>query len=200
MWSGVTQMVHHGVYPGKSSIVFLPIVDLDPTNMSCIFSTLNYLCDQAKKCNVTPVITFDQPLFWKAMLIIESEPTESDLKRVVLRLGGLHVEMSFLGCIGHLMAQTGLAQVIEVVYTENAVKHILSGKAIARAIRGHFMVHAALNTMLTANAYNITLPVNEESRDEAILHQSLMDARKLYDDRAGVDSPTSIVRPVRTIF
>ena len=64
---------------------------------------------------MTPVITFDQPLFWKAMLIVESEPTGSDLKEVVLRLGGLHVEMSFLGCVGHLMAETGLAQVLEVV-------------------------------------------------------------------------------------
>ena len=86
------------------------------------------------------------------------------------------------------MAQTGL---VEVVYAENAVKHILSGKAIARAIRGHFMVHAALNTMLTANAYNITLPVNEESRDEAILHQSLMDATKLYDEIMADASATS---------
>ncbi len=64
---------------------------------------------------MTPVITFDQPLFWKALLIIDSEPTGSDLKAVVLRLGGLHVEMSFLGCVGHLMAETGLAQVLELV-------------------------------------------------------------------------------------
>ena len=54
------------------------------------------------------------------------------------------------------MAESGLAQVLEVVYAENAVKHILSGKAIARAIRGNFIVHAALNTILAANAYKIT--------------------------------------------
>ena len=58
-WSGMMQIVHQGVHPGKSSILFLPMIDLDPSNMSCIFSTLNYLCDQAKKFNVTPVITFD---------------------------------------------------------------------------------------------------------------------------------------------
>ncbi len=89
------------------------MIDLDPSNMTCIFSALNYICDQARKY-VTPVVTFDQPLFWKAMLIIESEPTWSDLKEVVLRLGGLHVEMSFLGCVGHLMAATVLTQVLEV--------------------------------------------------------------------------------------
>ena len=66
--------------------------------------------------------------------------------------------MSFLGCVGHLMAGSGLEQILEVVYAENAVKHILSGKAIATAVQGHLMVHAALNAMLTANAYNIPLP------------------------------------------
>ena len=44
------------------------------------------------------------------------------------------------------MAETGLTQ---VVYAENAMKHILSGKAIARAIQGHLMVYAALSTMPT---------------------------------------------------
>ena len=72
------------------------------------------------------------------------------------------MQMSFLGSVGHLMAGSGLQQVLEVVYAENAVKHILSGKAIARAIRGHFMIHAALNTKLIANAYNIPLPTNPD--------------------------------------
>lgn len=191
-WSGMMQSVHRGVHPGKSSILFLPMIDLDPSNMSCIFSTLNYLCDQAGKYNVTPVITFDQPLFWKAMVIIESQPTWSNLKKVVLRLGGLHVEMSFLGCVGHLMAATGLTQVLEVVYAENAVKHILSGKAIARAIRGHLMVYAALSTMLTANAYNMTLPNKGECHD---LHQSLVNAREQYDDIIDNAGATSILSP-----
>lgn len=115
---------------------------------------------------MTPVITFDQPLFWKALLIVESEPSWSDLKKVVLRLGGLHTEMSFLGCVGHLMAGSGLEQVLEVVYAENAVKHILNGKAFARAVRGHFMVHAALKTMLTANAYNIPLPTYPDDTED----------------------------------
>jgi len=42
------------------------------------------------------------------------------------------------------------------------MKHILSGKATSRAIQRHLMVHAALCTMLTANAYNLTLLTNGE--------------------------------------
>lgn len=64
-------------------------------------------------------------------------------KTIILRLGGLHVEMSFLDCIGHIMAGSGIENVLELVYAKNVVPHILSGKAVARAIRGHFLVDAA---------------------------------------------------------
>lgn len=48
--------------------------------------------------------------------------------------------MSFLGCIWHVMAGSGLKEVLELLYVTNAVGHMLSGKALARAVRGHFLV------------------------------------------------------------
>jgi len=39
--------------------------------------------------------------------------------------------MSFLGCIGSLMAGSGLKELFEIVYAPNAVEHIFTGKAIA---------------------------------------------------------------------
>ena len=44
--------------------------------------------------------------------------------------------MSFLGSIDHLMAGSGLQELLETVYAGNGVKHMLSGKAVSRAIRG----------------------------------------------------------------
>ena len=61
------------------------------------------------------------------------------------------MQMRFIGCIGHLMAGSGLEEVLQVTYAENAVKKMLSGKAIARGVRGHFLVRATLTSMLTAN-------------------------------------------------
>ncbi len=106
-WPGMMQAVLCGVYPEKSSTVFLPMIDMDPSNMSCIYSTLKFICSQASKLQVTPVLTFDQPLWFKALIIVENEPENSDIKQVGLRLGGLHIEMSFLGSIGHVMAGSG---------------------------------------------------------------------------------------------
>ena len=39
-WSGVMQMCHKGRHPGKSAFVFLTMIDMDASNISCVFSTL----------------------------------------------------------------------------------------------------------------------------------------------------------------
>lgn len=160
-WSGLMQMLHHGDYPGQSSIMFLPMIDMNPGDPSCIYSTLQFVTSQAKQHKVTPVLTFDQPLYWKALTIIQCQSSESDLKKIVLRLGGFHMEMSFLGSIGHLMAGTGLQELLEVVYASNTVPHMLSGKAVTRAVRGHLLVDAALNTILLADLYNVPVPKSD---------------------------------------
>lgn len=54
-WSGFMQMVQTGEHPGKASVLFLPLINLDPTDMSCVYSTLIFLTDQAEKRSTTPV-------------------------------------------------------------------------------------------------------------------------------------------------
>ncbi|MES9879831.1 MAG: hypothetical protein ABW185_03020, partial [Sedimenticola sp.] len=78
-WSGTMQMIHKGDHPGKASVLFLPMLDINPSDLTCIYSTLNFICAHAKQYEVTPVVTFDQPLWWKALQIIESEPEASEL-------------------------------------------------------------------------------------------------------------------------
>ena len=73
--------------------------------------------------------------FSARLLIVEGSQEDSPLRSVILRLGGFHILMSFLGSIGHLMAGTGLQELLEVIFAGNTVSHILSGKAVARAIR-----------------------------------------------------------------
>ena len=112
------QLSCKGTYPGKSSVHFLPMIDVDPTDMTCIYSTLSLISDQAGRYEYTPIITFDQPLWWKSLKIVSNEPQDSRPKSIILRLGGLHVEMSFLSCIGHIMAGSGIEEVLEIVYAK----------------------------------------------------------------------------------
>ena len=91
-------------------------------------------------------------------MVIESEPADSDLRQVVLRLGSFHTEMSFIGSIGHLIAESGLKELLELIYVPNAVDHILTGKAIARAVRAHLLVDAVLNILIPSKALGVSIP------------------------------------------
>ena len=46
--------------------------------------------------------------------------------------------------MGRLTAGSGLQKCLEVVIAQNSVTHVLTGKAIARAVRGHFLADAIL--------------------------------------------------------
>ena len=63
-------------------------------------------------------------------------------------MGGLHTIMSFLGSIGYVMANSGLSEALETLYAKNIIEPMMSGKAIARAIRAHFIVDAVLTSLL----------------------------------------------------
>ena len=49
------------------------------------------------------------------------------------------------------MQSSGLKEMLTLVYPENTVRHMLSGKAVYRAMRGYFLVDAALNILIIKN-------------------------------------------------
>ena len=48
-WSGFMQNISQGVHQGKAKIVILPIIDLNPSDYSCIYSALLFVQDQARQ-------------------------------------------------------------------------------------------------------------------------------------------------------
>ena len=171
------------------------MIDLDPSDPSCIYTTMKFVSSQARRYGATPILTFDQPLYWKALTIIQSQPDGSDLKGMVVRLGGFHMQMSFLGSIGHLMVGSGLQELLEVVFAGNAVRHMLTGKAICRVVCGHMLVDAALNTILVAKAYHIPLPTketDEPKRDTASTNPENDDVETDQQKQGTVDVTSDI--------
>ena len=143
-WSGFMQRHVTGDHPGKSSFSFLPIINLNLSDESCIFSTLLFVQHQARQLNIpTPCVTFDQPLYIKAFEIVDAK----DMK-IVLKLGGFHMLMSFLGGIGTVMDGSGLREAMETIYAGHTVNHMLDGKAYARAVRCQFVIAASLHQIL----------------------------------------------------
>ena len=101
-WSGMMQTVHMGPHPGATSILFQPMIDMEPGNLNCIFSTLQFLCNNARHYNVKPIITFDQTLWLKSHEVIGSQAA-SAFHHIILQLGGFPILMSFPGFIGQFL-------------------------------------------------------------------------------------------------
>lgn len=55
--------------------------------------------------------------------------------------------MNFLGAIGTLMESKGLKDILEIVYGENTLTHIITGKSVQKAFRGHLLVNKFLNLL-----------------------------------------------------
>ena len=74
-------------HPPKSNITMLPIIDLNPTDESCIYSTLLFVIEQSNKLNIEiPSTTFDQPLWLKSLENITAKSLN-----IVSLLGGFHM-------------------------------------------------------------------------------------------------------------
>ena len=96
-WSGLLQQVFFllviVISPLSLKFFYLPIIDLNPSDETYIYSTLNYVQSQARMLNIpAPCITFDQPLWIKAVEITKAKSMNN-----VCRLGGFHTNGEFHG-------------------------------------------------------------------------------------------------------
>ena len=132
--------------------MFLPKITMDLYHLSCIYYTLNMISSHAIKYKVGPIVTFDQPLRPQAFIMIENQP---EIQPSVIRLGGFHTIISYLGSLGHLINGLELQEFLEVIYAPNSMVYMLSGKAGSPAIRGHLLVDVALTALIALLALDI---------------------------------------------
>ena len=59
-------MLHHDQYAGESSAMFLPMTNCDHSDLSYSYTTIQFVSYQAKLYDATLIVTFYQPLYWKA--------------------------------------------------------------------------------------------------------------------------------------
>lgn len=64
--------------------------------------------------------------------------------------------MRFLGYIGYLMNGCCLQELL--IYASNSVEHIVFGKkTVSCAVKGHLLVDASLNMVITSSALNVDI-------------------------------------------
>lgn len=149
-WQGFMSEITSALPYVKSRVLALPFVNHPPTQLSTILTVLIYAAEESKKSGQsTCIVTFDQPLYMKAKdIVLQNNSEHGELSNVIVRLGGFHLLMSFLGSIGFLMTGSGLAELWSTVYASASIPHMLSGHAYARAIRAHYLTFCAISMLI----------------------------------------------------
>ena len=74
--------------------------------------------------------------------------------------------MSFSGSIGDIMTDSGISECFGTVYGSTAIIHMLTGKAISRALHGHFTLESALTADLLSQIFPIPITEGIDGRQE----------------------------------
>ncbi|KAK3924270.1 1-deoxy-D-xylulose 5-phosphate reductoisomerase, partial [Frankliniella fusca] len=147
-WNGF-MTVAHANEPKHDMSAFLPLpfIPMPAADPSTLYTALRFAGKRSDDYkHKTCVVTFDLPLFLKAMDIVNG--CGGKLPFVVVRLGGFHLLMSFMGAVGMLVGGSGLADLWKEVYVKNRVDAMTGGHAYKRALRAHFLTQAALASLV----------------------------------------------------
>ncbi|XP_044760396.1 uncharacterized protein LOC123317849 [Coccinella septempunctata] len=115
-WKGFHEILSRDVTYSMSHVHCLPFINAAPSSLTTLHTALLYAVEETKKNNATTTfVTFDQPLYFKANSII-CQSDNPDFKNVVVRLGGFHLLMSYMGAIGFIMDGSGLKDLWATAY------------------------------------------------------------------------------------
>ena len=116
----------------KSQVMFQPLIDKVPSDPSTILTAMHEaerITIDAGQC--VTVFTADQQLYRVALDIVWSEPER--WRNFYPRIGGMHWLMSFIGCVGVLMENSGLTPWLKSSFA--GAEKMLIGKKFPQNIR-----------------------------------------------------------------
>uniref|UniRef100_UPI00358E6015 uncharacterized protein n=1 Tax=Myxine glutinosa TaxID=7769 RepID=UPI00358E6015 len=125
---------------------YLPFIRAPPTDLSTIYTILLRLVQIAAKLGQPHIlVTADCAIYSKAQQIMWNKPAALDGK-LTMRLGGMHLTMSFVASIGKLYGDGGLLSMLvdSDVYAPATAKLVLQGKQVSRGNRAMKLVLEAL--------------------------------------------------------
>ena len=92
--------------------------------------------------------------------------------------------MNYTGAVGDVMRGSGLENVLELLYCSNTLEYVLTGKAFARAVRGHIIVNDALiQLLLQHSASGDSLTESSEADNQTCARESAVSRlQQLYGE------------------
>ena len=114
----------HSTKPATTAI-YTPLIDMTPSDPDTIMSAMLEAQRLTNKCGqAITVFTNDQQLYRVAVNVTWVYPHL--FRNFVVRLGGMHFLMSFVGAVGTLMSNTGLTEIMQTTF--GGVPKMLMGK------------------------------------------------------------------------
>ncbi|GBN50756.1 hypothetical protein AVEN_185748-1 [Araneus ventricosus] len=98
-WSGFMDIVAGKRCYDKSAVIPFPFVNLQPSDPISINTCLHVSAEECRKLQQRCIVTFKLPLFIKAIDIVSQADEIDELSKVIVRLGGFHLLMSYMGAV-----------------------------------------------------------------------------------------------------
>ena len=97
------------------------------------------------------ILTIDKQVYRVALHVLWEN--EAKFHNFYRRLGGMHLLMSYCGCIGTLMADIGIAEILSVAF--GGVLKMLSGKKFPQNVRAlRMLVEELLRPLFGKNSFH----------------------------------------------
>ena len=107
--------------------------------------------------------------------------------------------MNVIGAIDTLMKGTGLANIREGVYRENTVVHMMTGKAVQRAFRGHLLTDKCLNHLIASETLEANPEFASPVEESEEIYSSLIAGETTLEDVALSDTLATVQQEVNKV-
>ena len=139
-WNGystkITRMTGLSLHP-KTKLTYMPLIDMPPAHHDTIMTAMTRAQELSQSAGQEyTFLTLDLQLYKLCIDVLWVHPDK--FPNFYPRLGGMHLLMSFMGCIGTLMKDTGLTELLSPVFA--GVSKMLSGKKFPQNVRALRMV------------------------------------------------------------
>ena len=147
-WSGFNAILFPEM-AYESNIGYCPMIDGNSTEYSTIYTVLKHAQKLTSALGQQDtVVTFDLLIYMKAKQIQWRYPEE--FANVIIRMGGFHIALNFLGLIGKKYLDSGLGDLLieSGVYAAGTTAALMKGKSYNRGVRAHKLVSEATPVLM----------------------------------------------------
>ena len=128
-----------------TSIGYCPFLRRPPTNPDVVKEALHICMKASAKLGLShTVVTQDEAVYEISYTLRKNNPVE--FPGLILRLGGFHLLMNYLGAVGKFMTGTGLKEMLVKggVILDGTANKILSGRGYYQSINAHMRAHESM--------------------------------------------------------